>query len=71
MPDRRAKRRTDIIAAHNAIKRWILQLGWQSASYVHEPGRGPENGLVGYFGAMLWSGLRIRSLSPTRDYLAA
>ncbi|KAJ6018565.1 hypothetical protein N7522_002029 [Penicillium canescens] len=49
MPDRRAKRREDIISAHNAIKRWILQLGWQNASYVHEPGRGPDNGLVGFW----------------------
>ncbi|KAJ6018415.1 hypothetical protein N7522_001879 [Penicillium canescens] len=49
MPDRRAKQREDIITAHNAIKRWILQLGWQNASYVHEPGRGPDNGLVGFW----------------------
>ncbi|KAJ6018535.1 hypothetical protein N7522_000429 [Penicillium canescens] len=49
MPDRRAKRREDIISAHNAIKRWILQLGWQNASYVHEPGRGSDNGLVGFW----------------------
>ncbi|KAJ5952314.1 uncharacterized protein N7479_010727 [Penicillium vulpinum] len=33
----------------NAIKRWILSHGWQQASYLHEPGRGPENGLVGFW----------------------
>ncbi|KOS44753.1 hypothetical protein ACN38_g4293 [Penicillium nordicum] len=49
MPDRRAKRSEDIISAHNAIKRWILELGWQNASYVHEPARGPDNGLVGFW----------------------
>ncbi|KAJ5871092.1 uncharacterized protein N7529_003445 [Penicillium soppii] len=49
MPDCRAKRREDIISAHNAIKRWILQLGWQNASYVHGPSRGPDNSLVGFW----------------------
>jgi hypothetical protein len=49
MPDRRQKRREEIIAGQNAIKRWILQLGWQNASYVHEPGRGPDNSMVGFW----------------------
>ncbi|KAJ5926167.1 hypothetical protein N7516_007940 [Penicillium verrucosum] len=49
MSDRRAKRNEDIISAQNAIKRWILELGWQNASYVHEPGRGPDNGLIGFW----------------------
>lgn len=49
MPDRRAKKREDIIAGQNAIKRWILMLGWQQAIYVHEPGLGPENGLIGFW----------------------
>jgi hypothetical protein len=47
--DRRAKSRTEIAAGQNAIKRWILQLGWQNASYMYEPGRGPDNGMIGFW----------------------
>jgi hypothetical protein len=32
-----------------AIKRWVLLLGWQRASYLHEPRHGPDGGLIGIF----------------------
>ncbi|KAL1859049.1 hypothetical protein Daus18300_009687 [Diaporthe australafricana] len=32
-----------------ALKRWVLTGGWRDASYVREPGRGPEGGLVAQY----------------------
>ncbi|KAJ5957502.1 hypothetical protein N7501_011781 [Penicillium viridicatum] len=46
MPIRSAKSVVEIAAGQNAIKRWILTEGWQRASYMHEPGRGPAGKMM-------------------------
>lgn len=48
MPTRQPKSDLEIIAGQNAIKLWILTKGWQRASYIHEPGRGPAGGLLNF-----------------------
>ncbi|CAI7617765.1 unnamed protein product [Penicillium viridicatum] len=49
MSTRSAKSVVEIAAGQNAIKRWILTKGWQRASYMHEPGRGPAGGLLNFW----------------------
>ncbi|KAB8077198.1 hypothetical protein BDV29DRAFT_153914 [Aspergillus leporis] len=36
----------ELAAGQNALKRWVLEKGWRRARYLHEPGRGPLNGLI-------------------------
>ncbi|KAB8228236.1 uncharacterized protein BDW43DRAFT_291838 [Aspergillus alliaceus] len=36
----------ELTAGQNALKRWVLEQGWRRARYLHEPGRGPLNGLI-------------------------
>ncbi|KAJ5910742.1 uncharacterized protein N7473_000045 [Penicillium subrubescens] len=52
-PSRRAKTQPEIIAGQNAIRRWVLEGGWRDASYLHKPGRGPDNGMVGHWASAL------------------
>ncbi|KAJ5875039.1 uncharacterized protein N7473_012386 [Penicillium subrubescens] len=52
-PNSRAKTQYEIIAGQNAIRRWVLEGSWRDTSYLYEPSRGPDNGLIGHWASAL------------------
>ncbi|KAJ5574006.1 uncharacterized protein N7459_008433 [Penicillium hispanicum] len=49
LPTRTQKQDLEIMTGRNIMMKLVLTGAWRDADFVHEPGRGPESSLIGYY----------------------